>query len=121
MPAATGNGAAAHEEAGERLRARGSPGHCSYVMLALAAPALAQKPPMAHSSHAVEPTLELNLPTGHCEQFVLLGLAAYCPARHGKHTAPVALSAYLPLSHATQRVAAHVVALVLVRSGKDES
>ena len=90
-------------------------------MLALAAPSLAQKPPMAHSSHAVEPTSELNLPTGHCEQLVLLGFAAYCPARHGRHTAPVALSEYLPLSQSTQRVAVHVVALVLVRSGRSES
>ena len=100
---------------------RCSPGHCSKVMLALAAPSLAQNPPTAHSSHPVELTSELNLPTGHCAQLVLAGFAAYCPGRHGRQTAPVVLSAYLPLSHSTQRVAVHVVVLVVVRSGRDES
>ena len=76
---------------------------------------LAQNPPTAHDSHAVELTWELNVPAEHGVQLVLPVLAEYCPGRHGRHAAPVA-SAYLPLSQATQRSAVHVVAFDALRS-----
>ena len=41
-------------------------GHASNVMLALAAPTCAQKPPEGHSSHREAPGRVLKVPGGHC-------------------------------------------------------
>ena len=80
-----------------------SPGHCSKVMLALAAPTLAQKPPGSHKSHAIAPDELLKVPTPHGSHSELPSLAAYCPGKQSMQTAPV-LSARFPDGHASQPV-----------------
>ena len=88
-------------------KARRAPGHCSNVMLALAAPTLAQNPPAEQSSHDVALVAWLNLPAGHDSQLVLAGLDVYWPGMHGKQTAPVSASATVPLGQAAQRGTVH--------------
>ena len=98
-----------------------APGHCSNVMLAVAAPTLAQNPPTGQSSQLVELVPELNEPGGHAVQLTLAASAVYWPGRHGRQTAPVTGSAIVPLEQSAQRGAAQVAGSVLTRSGKDES
>ena len=78
-----------------------SPGHCSKVMLALAAPTLAQKPPGSHKSHTVEPGVLLNVPALHAPQAELPSLAANSPGKQLMQTVPES-SARFPDGHASQ-------------------
>ena len=78
-----------------------APGHCSKVMLALAAPTLAQKPPGSHKSHAIAPGVLLNLPASHAPQAELPLLAANFPGKQLMQTAPES-SARFPDGHAAQ-------------------
>ena len=97
-----------------------SPAHCSKVILALAAPKLAQKPPTGQRSHAVASIAGLNLPMGHASQLALLVFAASCPGIHGRQMAPVTASERLPLGQEAQRGAYHVLGSMGLRSA-DES
>tara|TARA_B100000795_G_scaffold91103_1_gene66425 strand:+ start:654 stop:1097 length:444 start_codon:yes stop_codon:yes gene_type:complete len=78
-----------------------APEHCSYVMLALAAPTLAQKPPGSHKSHAVAPGVLLNVPASHAPHMELPPLAANFPGKQLMQTAPES-SARFPDGHASQ-------------------
>ena len=49
-----------------------APGHGSKVMERLAAPRVAQKPPLGHASHVTAPRLALYAPGGHDEHFAPL-------------------------------------------------
>ena len=78
-----------------------SPGHCTKVMLALAAPTLAQKPPGSHKSHSLAPGALLNLPAWHASHAELPLLAANSPGKQLMQTAPES-SARFPDGHASQ-------------------
>ena len=62
-------------------------GHCTKVMLALAAPTLAQKPPTGQSSHAVARKLVVKLPAAHGvhPSVVVFGASLKDPGMHGRH------------------------------------
>ena len=57
----------------------------SNVMDALAAPAVAQKPPTGHGEHSAEPGIALNVPTGHGVHCAAPGLGLCAPRAQGKH------------------------------------
>ena len=78
-----------------------SPGHCSKVMLALAAPTLAQKPPGSHKSHVVAPGALLNVPASHASHAELPLLGENFPGKQLMQTAPET-SARFPGGHASQ-------------------
>ena len=65
------------------VRGRHAPGHCSNVMLALAAPAVAQYPPTGHRLQ-LEALRELtNVPTGQLTQVVLPSSGWWLPGAQG--------------------------------------
>ena len=61
--------------------------HCSKVMLALAAPTLAQNPPMGHGLQVEAPGAALNVPTGHGVQDDEPVFEEYEPRGQSKHAA----------------------------------
>ena len=69
-----------------------APGHCSKVMLALAAPTLAQKPPGSHKEQFVARGALLNVPRAHDVQLwlPLPDIAEKDPGAHGMQLAFVA-------------------------------
>ena len=78
------------------------PGHCSYVIDALAAPTVAQKPPRGQSVQALEPGFVLNVPTGQLSHNAELGSEAKAPMEQSKHNTLPLFALNLPRSHACQ-------------------